>query len=350
MSEDKSRKTEKATPHKLRQARRKGQVARSREIVSTAMLLVAALYFWVAWDWLLELLQATVTQPATLYGLPFRDAFGREWVMLLQRAFYWILLPFAALLFAAAVIGNVLQIGVLFATEPLKPKLEKINPVRGFKRIFSTRNLLENGLAVFKVTGIGVVVYLVVAGSLRELLHEVTVCDVDCLRRVMQVLVRRLFLMVLPLLLGLMMVDYLIQKTQFLREQRMTKEELKREFKDTEGDPLIKGQRRALRRTLTEDDLRERIRGARVLVADVDQVVVLRYDPEETPLPLVVGIGRGAMARRMVEVARAEGVAVVADPALAGRLAEEGQVDQYIPDATVEGVALLLRRLMAGGG
>ncbi len=349
MSEDKSRKTEKPTPHKLREARKKGQVPRSREIVSTIMLLVAAVAFWVAWGHWFALLEGAVTAPADLYGLPFRDAFGRLWALLLHLSFYLILLPFAALLFVAAVVGNVIQFGVLFSTEPIKPSLQKINPVEGFKRIFSVKSLLETGLSVLKVAGIGLVIYGVIRASLPELLHEVTVCDVPCLKGLMEVLVRRLFLFVLPLLLVLMLLDYLIQKTRFLIEQRMSRDELKREFRDTEGDPLVKGQRRALQRELGADDLRERIRAARVLVADVDRVVVLRYDPEETPLPVILAVGRDAMARRMTEVARAEGVPVVAQPALARLLAESGAIDQYIPEPAIQPTALLLRRVLAGG-
>jgi type III secretion protein U len=124
----------------------------------------------------------------------------------------------------------------------------------------------------------------------------------------------------------------------------MTKEETKRESKDMYGDPHIRGARHEVRRELAEKDIQQRIRTARIVILDMGMAVALHYEQGVTPLPVIVAIGKGAMARKMVEIALMENIALVSDPALAQELADNGKLDQYIPDNTISKVATAMRQ------
>lgn len=347
MSEDKSRKTEPPTPRRLHDAREKGQVVRSKELVAVAVLIVTILYFWLSWEQQWERLQELILLPAGLYRLAFEEALRRLFERVLQEAL-WLALPLVGLVVSAGILGNVLQFGVLFSAEPIQPKLEKISPIKDFKRIFATRQLLGTLLAVIKAAGIAALLYGVIAASLGDLIHDPSRCDVVCLKALLETLVRRLIVSLVPLLVVLAAVDYWLERSHFFKEQRMTKEELKREGKDREGDPSIKSSRRQQQREMVMDDLGQRIRNARVLITDVDAVAIaLYYEPGVTPLPLVLAIGKGGLARRIIELAGAEQVPMVDDPALANLLLEEGVIDHLIPSSAVEQTANVFQRVPA---
>ena len=124
----------------------------------------------------------------------------------------------------------------------------------------------------------------------------------------------------------------------------MTKEEVKREMKDMFGDPDVRGAREGIRRELNEQDIASRIKTARIVIIDIGLAIALHYEQDVTPLPLVVAIGKAAMARKMVEIAQVENVAVVSDARLAADLLEEGKIDQYIPTSTIDRVAQAMRK------
>ncbi|NJN45877.1 MAG: EscU/YscU/HrcU family type III secretion system export apparatus switch protein [Candidatus Competibacteraceae bacterium] len=344
MSDDKSRKTEKPTDKKLRDARKKGQVPRSKEIVSTTLLAMGAIYLWLSWEWQLDHLEGLIVAPARLYDYEFQDALKQLVDLAMQEAVL-LLAPLIVVIIAAGIVGNVMQFGVLFATESIKPKFDKINPVNGFKRIFAVKQLLETLIAVAKVLAISGLLAWVIIGSLRELVHDVSACDVVCLKTILEIMVQRLILALLPLLIVLSTADYLLQRSHFLKEQKMAKDEVRREHKDTQGDPLIKGMRRRQQREIGDSDLRQKIRHSRVLITDSAVVAIaLRYEKGVTPLPLILAMGKGKMARQMIDVAGVEKIPMVNDPALAALLLTEGTVDQYLPSVAVEAAARVIRR------
>lgn len=347
MSEDKSRKTEKATPKKLRDARKKGQVAKSREVVSTFMLFISGIYFWLAWDWMLSRLVALIGMPADLYVYSFSEALKKALDAAFLDIALWLSLPFAFLLFVAGVVGSVAQFGWLISFDPIVPRGSKVNPAEGLKRIFSMRSLVETAIALLKVVAISLILYWVIKDSISVLIHDKSVCDVDCLRVIFQKLVFKLMLFVFPLLVILAIMDYIFQRFEFLKDQRMTREELKRDLKETEGDPLLAGYRKQISREYLEEEIGERIKRSRVLVVDLDISVALHYERGVTPLPVIMAIGRDQAAKQMVTISQEQQVPVIADPALARRLADEGTIDQHIPDSTVEATAKIMRRVAA---
>lgn len=345
MSGDSASKTEKPTPKKLRDARKKGQIAKSKEVVSTLSLLVAGLYFWIAWDWLNGLLREIILLPAQVVGLSFSEGLQIMTNQIITSAVYWIVIPFVLLLFVFTVLGNVAQFGILFSLDPIMPKLEKISPASGFKKIFSKKSLGDTGLSLIKILAIGFVVYLISRNSLKQLIHDVSICDVECNEALMQSLVWQLIAWLMPLLIAIALIDIVMQKAFFMKDQMMSKQEVKREYKDSEGDPLIKGKRKQQHTELVMNSMQDKIRASRVLLTDIDKSIALRYEQGVTPLPLIMAIGSNALARQMVEVAEEEGVAVVANPSAVRLLVDEGKVDQYIPDIAITPIARILRKL-----
>lgn len=348
MSGDSSDKTEKASPKKLRDARKKGQVARSNDIAPALGLLFTALYFWLTWESNLEQLKEMFLVIPLLYSLDFRQALETGLNMVISKGFWGMIMPFALLMMLSGLIGNLLQAGFVFAIDPILPRMEKINFATGFKRIFSLKQVVQTLLSLLKTLIVGAVVLIVFRIGIEELLHPVQQCNVPCQQTVIEYLTKLLIMFILPILIAVAVLDYIFQYNQFLKEQRMTKEELKREAKEIFGDPHVRGARQGMRREMAEQDIQQRIRTARLVILDMGMAIALQYEAGVTPLPVIVAIGKGMMARKMVEIATKENIALVSDSSLAQELADNGKLDNYIPESTITRVAQVMRRTGAG--
>lgn len=338
-------KTEQPTAHKLRDARKKGQVAKSKEVVSTSTFIVSGLYFWLMWDRIVSLLKELILLPSEVIALPFTEAIR----IILDKVFissvYWIIIPFMLIMLIATLVANIAQFGFLLVTDPIIPKFEKINPASGFKKIFSKKSLADTAMALLKICVIGLVVFFLIKSSLSKLVHDIAVCDLDCNILLMREMVWRLIVTLTPLLIAITIIDVVIQKSLFIKQQMMSKDEVKREHKNQEGDPLIKGQRKRDHTELVMNSLHDKIRSSRVLITDVDVSIAVRYIKGETPLPIIMAIGQSAMARQMKKVASSEGLPVIEDSKAIVMLLEEGKVDQYIPDDAISDVVRVLRQV-----
>ncbi|MDD5394825.1 MAG: EscU/YscU/HrcU family type III secretion system export apparatus switch protein [Thiothrix sp.] len=342
--ESSQEKSEKASPRKLDKAREKGQVARSTDIPSTFVLVVAVLYIWASWDWTVEQLKEMFLIVPQLYTLEFHQALLVGIDSILQRGLFAIAIPFSVAMLIAGILGNIVQFGFLFSAESIIPNPDKISFSHGFKRIFSTKQFVTTLISLLKTAIVGGVLLMVLRTGLKELLHAVEQCDVVCQQHVIEHLTRQLILFILPILVLLAVLDYLFQRSQFLKDQRMTKQEVKHELKDSYGDPHVREARHGIRRELAEQDIQQRIRTARLIILDMGMAIALQYEPGVTPLPLIVAIGKGMMARKMVEIAMRQNVPLASNPTLAQDLADQGKIDQYIPESTISRVAQAMRQ------
>jgi type III secretion protein U len=243
----------------------------------------------------------------------------------------------------AGAAANLLQIGFLFALEPAKPGLDKINPQKWFKKVFSVKNAVELVKSVLKI-----VLLLVIIKHLMELsLHDLTMLPEarpDDLLELLAGILKMFVLYCGAAFLVISAVDYFFQKRQHIKELKMTKDEVKREYKEMEGDPHIKGKRRQLHQELIVSNSLNAVRKSSVLVTNPTRLAVaLFYDEDQTPLPVVLAKGEGMLARRMVEVAREEGIPVMQNVPLAQDLFAQADVEQYIPGDLIEPVAEVLR-------
>jgi len=344
VSEDKDSKTEEPTAQKLREARKKGQVARSEEFGPTLMFVFAVLYFWFGWDSMFSNIKEVITSiPAFIYTMDFPLALSNVFDKVVSKVIYSIVLPFAILMLVAGILGNVLQTGILFSVDPIIPKGDKISPIKGFGRIFSVKSVIKTLFSIIKITGMSIIIVYIVRLGIRDYMHDISQCDVSCQMLVFQSLLKKLIMILLPILIIVAAMDFMFQKAQFTKDQRMTKDEVKREYKSQEGDPEIKGARKQEQRKMLEQDMNKKVKESRVIIAGVNLAVALKYD-EDLPLPILMAIGKDRMSFKMIEIANKERVKIIADPELASKLANDGDIDQYIPASAIEGAARAIQQ------
>jgi type III secretion protein U len=348
MSGDSSQeKTEQPSSRKLEKAREKGQVARSNDIASALIMLFTTLYFFLAWDWIVAQFMEMFDIVPRLYTMAFPQALEIGFKTMLENALFTIAVPYAMITVVAGILGNIVQFGFVFSFDPIIPSPEKISLSSGFKRIFSAKQFVTTILSLLKTLVIAAILLVVLRTGISELLHAVKQCNVECQKTLIEHLTSQLILFVLPILLFMAVLDFLFQRQQFIKDQRMTKEEVKKEMKDIYGDPHVRSARSGIRRELAEQDIQKRIRTARLVILDMGVAVVLQYEQGVTPLPVIVAIGKGNMARKMAEIATVENVPLVSDPALVQDLISEGKIDQYIPEKTINKVGTLLLQTQA---
>lgn len=334
-------KTEQPTPKKERDARQKGQVARSQEVVTTASLMTAIAYIWVTWDPMFARLVAMIDQITALYGTDFRAA-AFSGVQILFSESVAILAPLLAVVIVADIFANYLQFGTIFAGENAKMKLENISPLKGFKRIFSMKQLFEVFKSIVKIVFLSVLLFLVIRDALSPYLNSIT-CGMPCMIEVTsQVMAQALLFTALAFVI-VAVVDFIFQRKQHTKSLMMTKEEVKREYKESEGDPMIKGQRKQLAQELAMSAGAERTKKATAVVVNPTHfAVAIEYKPDQYPLPLVVAKGRNLYAAHLRGQAEAAGVPIFRNVPLARGLYAETEVDEFVPDELFDAVAEIL--------
>ncbi len=343
MSEDKSSKTEQATPKKLRDARKKGQVPKSKDAVSFTILVLLVLYFIFFWDVIEDNLKALTLLPKEVLLLDFNSAIYIIAKKAGSLALFSIILPISLLTVIGGIIGNLFQFGFIFSWDPVSPKLSKIDPIAGFKRIFSVKQLKTTFVSLLKIIAIGIILYFVFYEFLSQTIFDLSICGIECQKVVLGIFVKKMVISILFILLITTVIDIIIQKVEFQKEQKMSKDDIKRERKNMDGDPLIKSELRRLRREIAGDDIKQKIKDSRILIYCSGISVVLKYEPGVTPLPIITSIGKAKMADKMLNIAREEKILIHESFELAQLLVSKGSVDQYIPDESIKGVANALR-------
>ena len=343
MAESAGEKTEMPTPKKLRDARQKGQVCTSKDITSTAILIV--LFALLAWmgvalmedmEGLLRFLSGRISENNA-------EALGESSKLAVLLIFKHSFI-FVAVAAVIGIVGNVTQIGFLFTFEPIIPKMEKLNPVEGAKKIFSMKNLFEFLKNVAKVSFLGYLLYKIIWASVPELL---TMCygTIDDIFPCLKLMLKRLAVYTAFGYIVIAIVDRLFQGRNFTKQMMMTKDEVKREYKEMEGSAEIKQAQRQFRdEILNGPDPAAAAKKSNVVVTNPTRLAVgIRYNAEESPLPRICAIGSGETARIIRETALAEGIPVMEDKPLARALYANGKVEDFIPDSLIEPVAEVLK-------
>jgi flagellar biosynthetic protein FlhB len=256
--------------------------------------------------------------------------------------------PVLGVSLVTAVASGLIQVRPLLTAEPLKPRLERLDPVAGLKRVFGGRGVFQALMDTVKVALIGVVLGVTLLSevhTLVALVHTSPLAGLDALGTVAWRLLLRGGL-VLLLLAGL---DVLYQRHRHLKDLRMTRQEVKQEHRETEGDQSLKGERKRLHAELLEQAMLEQVRRASVVIVNPDHLAVaLGYEPDGDEAPVVLASGQNLVARRIVEIAREHGIPVLRDVVLARSLADV-EVGQQIPEELYEAVAEILRLVMEHG-
>ena len=330
--------TEAPTPKRLRDARQKGDVAHSDEVVSIGVLLLAVLALRFLGPQLWNSMAAILAQDL---GHPVPEL-TRESAQQLARESAWrmiqALLPLLALLAVAAIALNIVQTGPLLAGARIRPQLSRVNPGAGLKRIVSWDGAFRLVKSLLKFAIVAVVVGLTLRGQFCDLAG----LGIGAATAKLAALGFDIAFRAAGVLFLLALADYAWQRRQHLKRLRMTRHELKQELKETDGDPQIKAAIRRRRQQLLNRMIAA-VKTADVVVTNpTHYAVALKYDAVSMPAPMVVAKGQDYLALRIRDVAREAGVPVLEEPPLARALHASVQVGQYIPASLFHAVAEVL--------
>jgi type III secretion protein U len=335
-------KTEQPTPKKLQDARKKGQIAQSKDVSSTANLVVVLAFLFVGGSWIFGQLADLVMLAGDAAALPFDEGLVRmreAAVLTLLK----ISLPLAGIVIVFGIGVNFLQIGPLFVFEPLKPELKKLNPLEKLKQMFSMKNLIEFLKSAFKIAFLGVLLYLTIKSELPNLI-EIPYTGLEGALEMLNELMFRICLITILAYIAVAAGDFFFQQWQHTKQLKMTKDEVKREYKEMEGDPTIKGKRKQLHQEMVMSGNVEKAKKATVLVTNpTHRAIAIVYKEGETKLPIVTAKAEGAAAMRMIKAAQEAGVPIMRNIPLATDLFFHADVEQYIPIELIEPIAEVLR-------
>ncbi len=333
------------TQNKLKKQREKGNVVTSKETVSSVIIACVLIYLFFRRDWLGE-------KMVQLFLLNDEDYDRGFWYMLQVKSdLIWtigiqIILPIFFLVIAVSILlGMAVAGGPLFSVEPLTPKFEKINPASGFKKIFGRRAMMTFLMHMVRLMLMLTVFSFIIVSGWSALIRA-PICGFGCITQALEANAFPLIVAAAVLMFSTAIVDFLVQKFEFLREQKMSITEMRREYKDMEGDALIKS-----RREMIGFEMMETPTGAGravVLISNAPDVVVgIRYVEEETPAPLVVIRAKGADACR--RLASSVDVPSYIDSDLAATLAKTPVGEYVVDEPTVMSLAGYLQRAIAEG-
>ena len=329
-------KRHKPTAKRLREARRRGEVIRSRELASLGAYLAVWLYLWFGARFLFERLAAIAEN-----AIDAASAAPDLWLVRVQSIvndMLWVLLPVLGLCVGGGVLVAALQSRGVFSVVPITPKFSRLNPGEGLLNLFSMRNLIELGKLVVKVVLLLGVFIVVMAAALDPLAKLVYSPAADLLRIVCTLIWKVMGYAAIVYAIGAAL-DYAHQMYEFMKQQKMSVEELRRDYHETEGNPRIKSHRRAIARSAVEAGALHPVSDAQVIIADSMRVAVaLYYVQGETPLPRVIDKGADALALRLRLEGERAGVPVFEEPSLARRLFQEVALEDYISEELIDPV------------
>lgn len=335
-------KTEPATPKKLEDARKKGQVANSRELPSVLVLLSAMVVFYFGGSWMFlqvgDVMRDVFSQ-ITAADLGSSGAHTLLWY-LFKRVIV-IIAPLLIVVAMAGILGNVSQVGFMLTGEPLTPKLEKISFIKGIKRLFSAKALVESVKAVLKVIIIGGMAYAMLRGEFEQIPALIEL-DLNAILSFAGHMTLKLGFYTCLVLLILAGIDLVFQRWQHQRDLKMTKQEVKDEFKQREGDPMVKSRIRAVQREMAMRRMMDQVPDATVVITNPTHLAVALKFTRDMQAPLLVAKGANKVAERIKAVAQENGIPIVEQKPLARAIFKDVEIDQYIPGDLYHAVAEIL--------
>ncbi|MCU1748793.1 EscU/YscU/HrcU family type III secretion system export apparatus switch protein [Pseudomonas sp. 6D_7.1_Bac1] len=340
-----SEKTEKPTAKKLREARAKGQVAKSVEITSGVQLAVLLGYFTFEGEPLLESFEALLDATINAINLELASAIDQ-----LSGLFASIVLRFvggiAALVIVMTIVAVIAQIGPLLAPEAIKPSLEKVNPLANAKQMFSMRSLFEFAKSLTKVALLSLIFFYLIR-QYAPSIQFLPLCGVACGLAVSTQLLYWMWAALIGFYVIFGIADFAFQRYNTQQQLMMSLEDIKQEFKNSEGNPEMKQKRKEVHREVQSGSLAANVAKSTAVVRNPTHIAVcLYFRPGETPLPQVIEIGHDEVALHIVALAEKAGIPVVENIGVARALAARTEVGRYIPAELFEPVAHILRIAM----
>lgn len=337
-------KSEKATPKKLKDGRKKGQVAKSKDfpaaftfVTSFALIVTFSAFFFKNLAGFMILSFKGIKEGRDILNhLP-------NFVSAAFKVIFNTSMPFMIFISVMGVLVNFLIIGPLFSMQAMKVDLKKLNPVNGIKNMFKLKTFVELIKSLLKIAGAFILIYTVVHDSLPQIIATAAMPVVG------SAIVFSSFLIKVAIRVGIFFLvvaifDLVFQKRNFAKEMKMEKYELKQEMKDTEGNPEVKGKRRQVQQEIAYQDGPQATKRANVVLTNpIHIAVALEYQAEKDPAPRIGAMGKGIIADSIMKIAIQEEIPIMRNPLLAQELYNKGQIGHYVPEETYEAIAEVLK-------
>lgn len=336
-------KTEPPTPKKIRDARKKGQFLFSKEIVSlTTLVAVGGILLALKDEIFIRVHKILLSVLQLGEGRTFSE-FSYEIVLSVIGTIAFISLMAYGIGIVSSIFANVFQVGLVFSGAKLTQGLQSLNALNNLKQMFSKKNLLTLGLNILKIAILASTITWVAFHLLRDSLLS-PACGINCVVSVGLSALVYLTVIVTIIFVPIAIIDYLFQRHFYMKQLKMSLEDLKQEYKETEGNPEVKGHRKQLHRELVMSDMQENVKKSSVLVTNPTHcAIALRYVEDETPLPMIMAKGEGTIAKVIIQTAEREGIPVYQDVSLAWELYGDGELGHYIPVNLMRPVAAVIR-------
>ena len=335
-------KSEQPTDSKLKKAKEKGQIPRSRELTSLIILLVGIMLFWIMGTHFVSKLKAIIQQAMLVAHRTDDDKQIIFNLINLLTAGFWAILPIFVGLVIVAIIAPLSVGGLLFSLQSIKPNLGKLNPISGFKRLFSLRIFSELFKSILKVVLIAFAAALFLIHQFPNMLALPSMYLNNALSQVMQLLIYASLLIVLALI-PMVGFDIFYQIWSNLKKLKMSKQEVKDEFKEQEGNPQIKGRIRQMQQAIARRRMMKDVPKANVIVTNpTHYAVALQYDEKTMSAPRILAKGTDNIASKIKQIAQEHQIPQLEAPPLARALYRHGEIGKSIPAELYAAVAQIL--------
>ena len=343
MADNDQEKTEQATPKRERESREEGQVIHSKEVSSALILLGAIVAFYATGSWMVHRMAGVMQRYFSGMGaISLRDDSLQALVLNVMADFALLVSPVMLATLVLGVAASVFQVGFTISTKSLSPKFSKLNPIQGFGRLFSLRSSVDVIKALGKILVLGALAYSLIKGEAHvlPLLIQMDVMDIWAFIGRVSL---RICLYTFLAMAAIACLDYLFQWWQHQKDLRMTKQEVKEESKQTEGDPKIKSRIRSIQLEMSRRRMMDDVPGATVVITNPTHLAIaLKYDSKNMLAPKVVAKGAGFIAEKIKEIARSNHIPVVENKPLARTLFKAVDVGADIPFEMYRTVAEVL--------
>ncbi|KIE04964.1 Flagellar biosynthetic protein FlhB [Candidatus Jidaibacter acanthamoeba] len=351
MSDDKDtdQKTEEPTQRRIDEAFKKGQVITSKEVNNFITLLAFTILLSWVYPYLLKMIQNKIS--FYIYSA-HQLVIGDNWISIMHLVkrlifdFLFILSIPLVIAVITIIFSNFAQHGFVLSAEVLKFDLSKISPMKGFGRIFSMKSVVELIKGIFKMIAISMAIYLAISSELKVLPMIHTLSFYGFLALTLK-FITKMMIAVCIVMGAIAAIDYFYQRYEFYKNLRMTKEEIKEEYKQTEGSPEIKSKLKSIRMERAQKRMMASVPSADVIITNPTHfAVALKYDQDNMPAPQVIAKGQDNIALRIKEVAIENMIPVIEDAPLARALYSSTEIDQYVPFEHYKAVAEVITYVM----
>jgi len=335
-------KTEEPTPKRIEDAKKEGNVPRSMDVNSFLTLTFAVVTTLFFFSFILERLKSIYIYYSSFIGDEITKKSVISFAIEAFKEMGLMILPIAVVTAIGGILAAVIQFGFIFTTKPLIPNLNKINPINGLKNLFSVKKLIEGAKIVLKVAVVFAIAFYFLLSFVKELQSVVML---DFVYQLLWLRDKAVILIAVLLLLFMIfaLADFVIVRFQYFKSLRMSKQEIKDEMKQMEGDPQIKARIRKLQMEIAKKRMMQEVPSADVVVTNpTHYAVALRYDKTKESAPRVIAKGINHLALRIKKIAVENGVQVVENPPLAKELYKSCEIDEEIPQKLYQAVAEVL--------